>query len=140
LVRYRYETISCDNFLQFFREIMGNESEWFSGSLHFDHAILQRWKENCWQVSLCDAFADANTYDCLSDLSRNVVWRDIDLSKGRKGSRMCSHRRKRHIMKPYERKCRLHSRDVTSEKFAESSRKDAGWMYGVSWIYPHDGP
>lgn len=41
-----FVTILCD-FLQFFREITGNESEWFSDSLRFDHAILQRWEENC---------------------------------------------------------------------------------------------
>lgn len=35
-------------------------------------------------------------------------------------------------MKPYERKRRLRSRDVTSEKFVESSRRYAG-IYGVSW-------
>lgn len=47
-----------------------------------------------------------------------------------KGGRMCLHWPKRHIMKPYERKCRLHSRDVTPEKFSELSP----WLYGVSWI------
>lgn len=44
-----------ETFLQFFREITGNESEWFSNSLRFDHAILQRWEENCWRTSDCSS-------------------------------------------------------------------------------------
>jgi len=53
---------------------------------------------------------------------------DIDLSKARKNAVVCSRWRKCHIMKPYERKCRLHSWDVKSEKFAESSRRNTEWI------------
>lgn len=48
------------------------------------------------------------------------------------GRRICTRRRKRHIMKPYGRKCRRHLRDVAFEKFAESSRRDAAGIYRVS--------
>lgn len=88
-------------FLQFFREITGNESEWFSNSLRFDYAILQQWEENCWRTSNAVPRArkvrgkerkgggkrererKRKAWDTVKS-PRNVVWRDIDLSKGRK--------------------------------------------------------
>lgn len=60
---------------------------------------------------------------------RNVVWRDIDLLKSWGGSRMCSRQRKRHIMKPYGRKCRRHSWNMAFEKYSELLRRDNRGRY-----------
>lgn len=141
----------------FFCEIAGNESEWFSNSLRLDHTILQRWEENCWRTfnavpRACKVNGKKRDWEG-GGKGRGEGSKIEEEKRGEKSEkcRLARHRslerserqpvcvrRKRHMMKSYERKCCL--RYVTSEKFAESSRRDAGCSCRVSWTPTAGGP